>query len=331
LTRHDVFGMCNALYDAQAEVDDAFLARLGLAKGTMQLVDEAREAQLLPLVEPHLVHHEAGGSGANTMIGLALLGGQACFTSRVGADRFGGLYRESLARQGVQANLGAGRGRTGVALILITPDAQRTILTYLGDSQALERADVSVPDIEASRWLYLTGYLWDTDSQKEAFLFALDAARRAGVKVAFNLSDPFCVNRHLDDFRRLTGLDGGLGVDLVVGNAEEAKMLTGEHDALDAARALAARNGLAAVTRDAAGSVIDDGREAHAVPAFPVRAVDTTGAGDMFAAGLLYGLTHGLSLPAAGRVGSYAAAQVVAKLGPRLDSIDRGAVAELSR
>ncbi|MCU0225484.1 MAG: adenosine kinase [Acidobacteria bacterium] len=311
MTRHDVFGMCNALYDAQAEVDDAFLARLGLAKGTMQLVDEAREAQLLPLVEPHLVHHEAGGSGANTMIGLALLGGQACFTSRVGADRFGGLYRESLARQGVQANLGAGRGRTGVALILITPDAQRTILTY--------------------RWLYLTGYLWDTDSQKEAFLFALAAARRAGVKVAFNLSDPFCVNRHLDDFRRLTGLDGRRGVDLVVGNAEEAKMLTGEHDALAAARALAARNGLAAVTRDAAGSVIDDGGEAHAVPAFPVRAVDTTGAGDMFAAGLLYGLTHGLSLPAAGRVGSYAAAQVVAKLGPRLESIDLGAVTELSR
>lgn len=327
MARFDVFGMCNALYDVQAGVDDTLLARLGLAKGTMQLVDEAQEAELLPLVAPLVIHREAGGSGANTMIGLALLGGRACFTSRVGADPFGEEYRASLTRQRVQANLGAGTGRTGVALILITPDAQRTILTFLGDSQALEPGDVRLPDLESSHWLYLTGYLWDTETQKEAFLHALKAAKRAGIKVAFNLSDPFCVRRHLDDFRRLVAG----GVDLVVGNADEARMLTGEPDAATAARELARQTGLAAVTRDASGSILDDGREAHDISAQRVTAIDTTGAGDMYAAGLLYGLTRGLSLPAAGRIASYAAAQVVAKLGPRLEAIDGEAVEKLAR
>jgi len=327
VTRFDVFGMCNALYDVQAGVDDALLERLGLAKGTMQLVDEAREAELLPLVAPLIVHREAGGSGANTMIGLALLGGRSCFTSRVGADEFGREYRESLTRQRVQANLGAGIGRTGVALILITPDAQRTILTFLGDSQALEPDDVRLPDLESSRWLYLTGYLWDTETQKEAFLHALRAAKRAGIRIAFNLSDPFCVRRHLEDFRRLVAS----GIDLVVGNAEEARMLTGEGDALRAARELARQTGLAAVTRDASGSILHDRREAHEIPPYRVTAIDTTGAGDMYAAGLLHGLTRGLSLPAAGRIASYAAAQVVAKLGPRLETIDGAAIEKLTR
>lgn len=315
---YDVFGMCNALYDLQAEVPDEVLDELGVQKGGMFLIDEDRQRAIVPRVYSHLVHTEAGGSGANTMIGLALLGDRACYTSRVGDDEHGGHYRRSLTEKGVKANLGTGRGETGISLILITPDKQRTMLTFLGQSLGLSREDVALDDLRASKYLYVTGYLWDTENQKEAVLLAMAEANRAGVKVALSLSDPFCVDRHKEDFRRLIRDH----VDVLFGNYQEAEALTDTSDPEEALRALAGQCEVAVVTLDARGSLIGRGDELHRIPIYPVEAMDTTGAGDMYAAGLLHGLCRGLPLDVTGRIAAYCAGQVVAKLGPRLDSID---------
>jgi sugar/nucleoside kinase (ribokinase family) len=257
------------------------------------------------------------------MIGVALLGGTACFTSRVGPDDHGRLYREHLAKLGVKPNPGGGGGDTGICLVLITPDAERTMCTFLGTARDLEPRDVDLDDLRASRYLYVTGYLWDTDTQKEAVTLAMTEANKAGVKVSFSLSDPFCVGRHKEDFLKL--VKGH--VDVVFANDEEAMALTDTECAEDAARALASLSGgLAAVTMNSAGSLLCRGDEMVQVPIYPVQPVDTTGAGDMYAAGVLYGLTQGYSLEVTGRIAAYAAAQVVAKLGPRLSEIDREAI-----
>ncbi|MDX1934576.1 MAG: adenosine kinase [Capsulimonadales bacterium] len=322
--KFDVFGMCNALFDIQAEVSDETLSELSLAKGNMMLISEEEQRNIVPRIYDRIVNTESGGSGANTMIGLALLGASTVYTSRVGSDEHGRLYRDGLVRQGVKANLGAGHGDTGISLILITPDAQRTMCTFLGESRELTPADVNLEDIRHSRYLYVTGYLWDTDNQKEAVVRAMNEAKQAGVRVTFSLSDPFCVARHREDFLGLLREH----VDVVFSNAEEARGMTGESEVERAARKLAELSGgIAVVTKDRSGSLIVEGETVYEIPVYPVEAVDTTGAGDMYAAGVLYGLTQGLPLPVAGRIGAYAAAQVVAKLGPRLESIDAEAIA----
>ena len=321
--KYDVFGMCNALYDLQAEVDDATLRELSLTPGSMTLLSRDEQRAIVPRVYAGMVNTEPGGSGANTALGVVLLGGTACFTSRVGADEHGRRYRDGLTRAGVKPNLGAGDGDTGVSLILLTPDAQRTMCTYLGMAQELQAADVNEDDIRASRFLYVTGYLWDTETQKAAVLHAMETARAAGVPVALSLSDTFCVERHKDDFTRLL-LEF---VDVVFANGEEAAALTGLADVGAVAEQLVALlkpDGLriAAVTRDKTGSLIRQGGSQWEIASFPVEAVDSTGAGDMYAAGLLYGLARGLSPQVAGRIASYAASEVVAKLGPRLTALD---------
>jgi sugar/nucleoside kinase (ribokinase family) len=341
--RFDVFGMCNALFDIQAEISDEQLTELSLPKGAMLLLDLPQQQAIVPRVYTEIVNTAAGGSGANTMATLALLGGKACYTSRIAPDEHGRMYREGLAKNGVQPNLGGHDGnanlnaatgttgdgekeQTGISLILITPDAQRTMCTYLGASRELVAGDVNIADIQASRYIYVTGYLWDTENQKEAVLLAMREARNAGVSVTLSLSDPFCVGRHKEDFTQLLGEY----VDVVFANADEAKGMTGETDPTEAAQKLAhmTRNGMgiAVVTRDKTGSLICTKNETHEIGAFTVEAVDTTGAGDTYAAGVLYGLTQNLPLPIAGRLGAYLAAQVVAQIGPRLSQIDRAMV-----
>lgn len=321
----DVFGMCNALYDIQAEVDDRLLAELGVEKGSMTLVEEDRQRGMVAAVYEHLVNAEPGGSGCNTMIGLAQLGGTASFTSRVGRDEHGELYHLKLSERGVKPNLGIANGVTGICLVLITPDAQRTMCTFLGLSRDLRPEDVNTTDISHSKYVYVTGYLWDTDTQKEAVLRAMHEANRTGVKVALSLSDPFCVNRHKEDFKRILREH----TDVLFANFHEAQALTETQSPHEAVRALAEHCDIAVVTLDEKGSLILANGKLHEIPVYPVTAVDTTGAGDMYAAGLLYGLTHGLSLDKTGRLASYYAAQVVAQLGPRLGNIDRDAVVRL--
>lgn len=319
----DVFGMCNALYDIQAEIDEGLLEEVGFAKGGMFLIDEERQRDIVAHVYTHIVHSEAGGSGANTVLGVGLLGGSACYTSRVGPDDHGRLYRESLASKGVRPNLAIGSGDTGISLILITPDAERTMLTFLGEARSLTRDDVDLEALRQSRYLYVTGYLWDTDNQKEAVALAMTEANNAGVKVALSLSDPFCVGRHKDDFLALVQRH----VDVVFGNEDEAMALTDAGSAAEAAVRLGEWSEIAAVTMSERGSLIRHSGITHEIPAYPAEAVDATGAGDMYAAGLLYGLTNGSDLERAGRIGAYGASLVVSKLGPRLDSIDLSTIA----
>jgi sugar/nucleoside kinase (ribokinase family) len=315
---YDVFGMCNPLYDIQAEISDEMLAELSFAKGSMSLIDETQQDNLISQIYDYVVNAEAGGSGANTMIGLSLLGGSACYAGRVGDDEHGRLYLEGLRQKRVALGVAPGTGTTGISVILITPDAQRTLCTFLGVSRELSPADISLDALRDSRYLYVTGYLWDTESQKQTVLLAMREAHAAGVRVALSLSDPFCVHRHRQDFLRIIHEH----VDLLFGNVEEAQALTDTSTPQDAIRATTPFCELAAVTMDAHGSLVRHGAQVIEIPSYPVQAVDTTGAGDMFAAGLLYGLTHNLSLERTGRLAAYVAALVVAKLGPRLDAVD---------
>jgi len=314
----DVFGMCNALVDVQAKVDETIIQELGLQKGGMFLIDELQRCFLIEHLAERVVHSEAGGSGANTMIGVSLLGGKACYTSKVADDEYGRLYRRSLSEKGVKPNLAVGEGSTGVSFILLTPDVQRTMCTYLGASQQLRPDEVNIDDLRQSRYLYITGYMWDTESQKQAVLHAMQEANRAGVRVAFSLSDIFCVRRHKADFQRLLEQH----VDVLIGNATEAQELSGADNPHRAAELLADYCDVAVVTMDSRGALIRRGDVVHEIPAFRVEAIDATGAGDMYAAGLLYGLCAGLSLEVAGRLAAYTAAQVVTKMGARLDSIE---------
>jgi len=312
----DVFGMCYALFDLQATVEPQVLDDLGLVRGAMHLIDEAQHAAIVRAVRDSIVNTAAGGSGANTMIGVASLGGTACFTSRVGRDDFGAAYVRSLSDAGVRPNLRQGDGATGICVVLITPDKERTMCTYLGEGRRLTPSDVVLGDLRQSRMLYVTGYLWDTDDQKAAVIAAVAEARRFGIRVALSLADRFCIDRHRDDF---TGILGG-DVDVVFGNQDEALLLSGESEPAAAASALGARGTLAFVTLGANGALVSRGGDVTQVPAVAVEPVDTTGAGDAFAAGALFGLTHGHDALEAARLGSALAAHVVSRMGPRPDA-----------
>jgi sugar/nucleoside kinase (ribokinase family) len=323
--RYDVFGMCNPLYDIQAEVQESVLAELDVQKGGMFLIDAEQQKRMVARIYDHIVNAESGGSGANTMIGLSQLGGKACYAGKIGNDEHGSLYSESLRARDVAVSVKSGDGATGICLVLITPDAERTLCTYLGVCRELGPDDVDLEALRASKVLYVTGYLWDTDRQKAAVLRAMDAAKASGVKVALSLSDPFCVNRHKADFLEITSKY----VDVLVGNHEEAQALMDADNPMDAIRATSAYCDMAVVTMGSRGALLRDGDRVVECAARSVQPVDTTGAGDMYAAGLLYGLTHGLSLEKTGALASYVAAEVVARLGPRLESIDADAISAI--
>lgn len=323
----DVFGMCNPLFDIQAELSDALLHETGFEKGGMNLIDEPQQKSLIANIYKHIVNTESGGSGANTMIGVALLGGTACYAGKLGDDEHGQLYADKLREKMVtlSAPRGNGKGTTGICVVLITPDAERTLCTYLGICRELGPDDVDAAAVSRSKYLYVTGYLWDTDSQKAAVLKAMSVARSNGVKVALSLSDPFCVLRHKDAFLDISSDY----VDLLIGNHEEMQALTGTETPEEAIIATGSMCDMAAVTMGSRGSLLRDGERIYTISPYSVEAVDTTGAGDTYAAGLLHGLTRGLPLEQTGKIAGYLAAQVVGKLGPRLDKVDFDELAAL--
>jgi sugar/nucleoside kinase (ribokinase family) len=313
--RHDVVGLGNAIVDVIARCDDAFLARHGLAKGAMTLVDAVTSERLYGDMGPAI--EASGGSAANTMAGLAALGGAAAYMGRVFADQLGHVFRHDIRAAGVDfATPAASAGpSTARCLIFVTPDAQRTMQTYLGACVDFGPDDVDPAVIAASRIVYLEGYLWDKPAAKAAFRKAMDAARAAGARVALTLSDPFCVDRHRDEFRALIAD----GVDIVFANEAEALSLWQVPDidaAIAASRALPER--IWAVTRSEKGSVVLGGGAVQHVSAEPVaRLVDTTGAGDLYAAGFLFGLARGLPLALCARHGHVCAAEIIAHYGAR--------------
>lgn len=311
---YDVVGMGNAVVDVLAHTDDAFLERHGIEKGAMTLIDEQRAGELHRSMPPAV--EISGGSAANTMAGLASLGGESAFIGKVHDDRLGRVYAGDLRAAGVafvtpQADSGPATGR---CYVLITPDAQRTFQTYLGASSELGPADVDPSLIGGSRITYLEGYLYDRPAAKEAFAKACRITHETGGEVALSLSDPFCVDRHREDFRRLVSGH----VDILFANEEEILSLYAV-DELDVALDRV-RNDctLAAVTLAERGCVLVSGRERIALDAEPVdEVVDTTGAGDLFAAGFLFGHTRRMGLETAGRIGGIAASEIISHIGAR--------------
>jgi sugar/nucleoside kinase (ribokinase family) len=324
-TNIDVVGIGNAIVDVIARADDAFLAREALVKGTMTLIDAERAESLYRIMGPAV--EISGGSVGNTMAGLASLGGRGAYIGKVRDDLLGEIYRHDITAVGVQFHTPAATSGPGTArcLILVTPDGQRTMNTYLGACADLGPADIDPEVIAAAQITYLEGYLFDPPQAQEAFRKAAAIAHAAGRKVALSLSDPFCVERHRDAFRDL--VDGH--VDILFANEAEICSLYQTADFAAAAAAVRGHVALAALTRSAVGSVIlADGAE-HRIAATPVaRVVDTTGAGDLYASGFLYGLTRDRPLPTCGEIGSLCAAEIISHVGARPETALARLVAE---
>ncbi|MGE0376058.1 MAG: adenosine kinase [Planctomycetaceae bacterium] len=312
---YDVFGVGNSLVDIQAHVSDEVLAKLDYAKGIMTLVDEDTQQQVLGALGSVDTYRCAGGSAANTIVGIAQFGGKAAYCGKTARDELGEFFLSDMREMGVAIDVvPAQDGQTGTCVVLITKDAQRTMLTSLGVSATLSAADIDESEIKRSKYVYVEGYLFAGEPTRWAALAAMECAKAYGVKVAFTVSDPFLIQYHRDEFWKL--IEGP--VDLLFCNLEEARALTGKHDAIDCAHELHKHAENVALTLGADGSLLMHAGESIPIESVSVEAVDTTGAGDMYAAGILYGITNGLSWKQAGRLASHAAARVVSQLGARL-------------
>jgi len=310
----DVVGIGNAIVDVLVQAEDDLLDNFELTKGTMALVDAARAETLYASVGPGL--ETSGGSAANTLAGIAQLGGRAGFIGRVRDDQLGGIFAHDIRSVGARFETPAATTGPSTArcLILVTPDAQRTMCTYLGASVGLDPADLDLDMVAQAKVLYLEGYLWDSDEAKAAFIAAAEVARAHGGEVALSLSDAFCVERHRDSFLEL--VDGH--VDILFANEMEITALYKANSFEEAAEQVRGRCKLAALTRSELGSLILNGEGNHAIEPFKLGPlVDTTGAGDLYAAGFLHAYTQGQDIAACGRLGSLCAGQVVTQLGPR--------------
>jgi len=311
---YDVAAIGNAIVDVIASADDAFLAREGLTKGAMMLIDEARAHDLYGRMAPGL--EASGGSAANTVAGVASFGARAVYVGKVAADPLGEIFAHDIRAIGVGFEtppLGGGPA-TARCLVNVTPDGERTMCTFLGASVELTAADVAPATIEAAKILYLEGYLFDPPEARRAFEKAAFIARSAGRSIALSLSDSFVVERHREAL--LAFIDAE--VDILFANETEIVALFEVAGFDEAAARLRGRVAIAAVTRGAHGSVILANEGAIAVPADPVdKVIDTTGAGDQYAAGFLSGLAREQPLEACGRLASLAAAEVISHFGPR--------------
>ena len=315
---YDVIGIGNAIVDVLSHADDAFLAANGIEKGGMTLIDAARAEALYGRMGSGT--EISGGSAANTMAGIASLGGKAAYVGKVRNDQLGEVFAHDIRAAGVHfatppATSGAPTAR---CLILVTPDAQRSMNTFLGACVDLGPEDVLEADIAAAKITYLEGYLWDPPRAKEAFLNAATLAHAAGRQVSLSLSDAFCVNRYRAEFLELVTKH----VDILFANETEILALFETGSFEEAVKAAKATGTLAVLTRGAAGASVVGRDGVITVPAAPVaKVVDTTGAGDLFAAGFLYGYTNGRSLEASAHIGTIAAAEIISHVGARPEAV----------
>jgi sugar/nucleoside kinase (ribokinase family) len=314
-TKYDVLGIGNAIFDVLVQTDDAFLARHGMTKGGMALIDEARAAAIYDDMGPAV--EMSGGSAANTIVGIASFGARTAFIGKVKDDQIGRLYRHDINAASV-AFVSAPMARgpaTGCSYILVTPDGERTMNTWLGAAQQLTPDDVDPGAVSAAGIVYLEGYLWDPKNAKDAFLKASRIAHDTGRQVALTLSDAFCVDRYRGEFLDL--MRNGT-VDLIFANESELHSLYQTSDFETALAALRNDVALGVVTRSEKGCVVTAADKVITVPAVAVeKLVDTTGAGDLFAAGFLFGMVRGASHHDCGRLGALAAAEVIQHIGAR--------------
>ncbi|MDU6730556.1 MAG: adenosine kinase [Bradyrhizobium sp.] len=313
--KYDVLGIGNAIFDVLVHADEAFLAKHAMTKGSMALIDEARAAAIYRDMGP--ATEMSGGSGANTIVGLASLGARAAYVGKVRDDQIGRMYSHDIRAAGVTFDTAPATDgpATGCCYILVTPDGERTMNTYLGAAQNLTAADIDPAQIAAARIVYLEGYLWDPKEAKEAFVKAATVAHDAGREVALTLSDSFCVDRYREEFLDL--MRGGT-VDIVFANEAELHSLYQTSDFDGALKQLREDATLGIVTRSDKGCVVVSNDGVIAVPAHPIETlVDTTGAGDLFAAAFLFGLVRKTGYEMAGRLGGLAAAEVIQHIGAR--------------
>jgi sugar/nucleoside kinase (ribokinase family) len=315
MKRFQVVGIGNALVDILAHVEEPFLAANGVRKGIMQLIGMERARELYDNMGP--ATEISGGSGANTIAGLAALGARTAYVGKVKDDQLGVIFAHDLRAQGATFETARAprthEAETGRCMVLVSPDGERSMNTYLGVSEFLAPADIDEAMMAGTNWLYLEGYRFDGPESHEAFAKAIRACRRAGGRVAATLSDPFCVERHRDAFRRMARED----LDLLFANEHELISLY-RTPTLDAALVAArAEVPMVACTVGARGAIILNGEDTLPVPTEAKRVVDATGAGDLFAAGFLWGLATGRDLATAGRMGCIAAGEVIGHIGAR--------------
>lgn len=312
--RYQVVGIGNAMVDILSHVEDAFLAENGVEKGIMQLIDADRAIELYGKMGP--AKEISGGSAANTIAGLAQLGVATAYVGKVKNDQLGDIFAHDIKAQGADYDTPRANGathETGRCMVLVSPDGERSMNTYLGWSEFLTPADIDEAVMAEADWIYLEGYRFDGPDSHEAFAKAIRACKSAGGRVSLTLSDPFCVERHRDAFRTMIRED----VDLLFANEHEIEAMYQAGDLETSMAAAAADCAIVACTVGAKGAhILADGQSHHA-PATPVEILDATGAGDLFASGFLYGLCNGFDLLASGKMGCVAAGEVISHIGAR--------------
>ena len=330
MTQYDVYGLGNALLDIECEVTAEMLQDLGVEKGVMTLLDEESQNKIISRLDGQLRKRACGGSAANTMIAISQLGGKGFYSCKVADDEPGQFYLKDLLDCGLATNLETHNpesGITGKCLVFVTPDADRTMNTFLGISGGFSEAELVADAIANSQYTYIEGYLVSGDSSRQAAIKARELAAAAGKKVAFTLADPNMVKFFKDGLLEIIGP----GVDFLFANESEALAMAGSESFDDAIAYLKTLSKAFAITRGPDGSVIFDGNELITIAPYPVQAIDTVGAGDIYAGAVLYGLTNGLGYTRSGQLGSLAASRLVTSLGPRLPKNElQSLLAELS-
>lgn len=327
MKKYHVYGIGNALVDMEFEVEDSFFEKYGIEKGVMTLVDEQRQHELIGHLDAFEGKKASGGSAANTIIAVNYFGGNSYYSCKVSNDELGDFYVHDLKAAGVDSNVGNGRkdGITGKCLVMVTPDAERTMNTFLGITETFSIDELHQDALCESEYLYIEGYLVTSSTGRHAAIEARKIAEESGVKTALTFSDPAMVLHFKDGLKEMLGRK----VDLLFCNEAEAKSWAGT-DSLD--QALESIKEIAstfAITLGSKGALVYDGRHAIEISSYPVKAVDSNGAGDMFAGAFLYGITHGHSFYEAGNIASLAAARVVSQFGPRLSAGEHKEILEI--
>jgi len=327
MKKYHVYGVGNALVDMEFEVEDEFFQQYGIDKGLMTLVDESRQHELIGHLDAFEGKKASGGSAANTIIAVNYFGGKAFYSCKVANDELGDFYVNDLQAAGVDTNLGEDRkeGITGKCLVMVTPDAERTMNTFLGITEKFSVDELHLDAIKDSEYLYIEGYLVTSDTGRHAAIEARKIAEENGVKTALTFSDPAMVEFFKDGLGEMLGN----GVDLLFCNEAEAMSWAGTDNIDQAYEALKTVAKTFAVTLGSQGAVVYDGKHMIEISPHSVKAIDSNGAGDMFAGAFLYGITHGHSFYEAGNIASLAAARVVSQFGPRLKAQDHQDILEI--
>ena len=318
MKKYDVYAIGNALVDYEIEIDDQFLQSQEVEKGLMTLVDEERQRVLRAAMGDHITKKQAGGSAANSIVSLAQFGGKGFYSCKVANDEDGAFFIEDLKKNGIESNLkfeALEPGTTGKCLVMITPDANRTMNTYLGITTDISVSEINQEALKQSEYLFIEGYLISSDTGRVAMKEAKELAKASGVKTSITFSDPAMVKYFGDQMKEL--MEDGF--DLLFCNEEEASLFTGKDDINEARVELKKVAKRFAITQGENGAIIWDGDTFIDIEPYPVAAVDTTGAGDMFSGAFLYAITQGHSFAQAGKLASMASSKVVSQFGPRLE------------